>query len=238
MTNQQNIIKVLVGSRAHGLADDNSDYDYRGVFLVPTETILSLGSHTKNTNWVEGKEDDTSWELGHFLNLATHCNPTILEVFHAPVINTTPQGEILRGLFGAIWNKKDLVNAHVGYGLNQRKKFLENKDNRRSKYASAYLRTLYQAWSLLVRDIYPVSMTDTTIYSTLQRYRAGKYEVGEVIDTCLEWQAKVEAAAAAYGEKETELEAINDFLLEMRKDYWSDDGQKETKEENTVGESR
>ncbi len=57
------ILKVVVGSQAHGLATPESDFDYRGVFVVPTAEILSLNGTTKTTNWIEGKDDDTSWEL-------------------------------------------------------------------------------------------------------------------------------------------------------------------------------
>ena len=48
------LLKVIVGSRAHGLAGPESDYDYRGVFLHPTSHILSIGAKPKQTDWVEG----------------------------------------------------------------------------------------------------------------------------------------------------------------------------------------
>lgn len=123
------ILKVLVGSRAHGLADADSDYDYRGVFVVDTTEILKLGGKIKNTHWVEGQTDQTSWEIGHFLQMATKCNPTILEVFHAPIKiqDSTPCGLSLRNLFDKVWNTNDVMNSHIGYGLNQRKSFLKIK---------------------------------------------------------------------------------------------------------------
>jgi len=78
------ILKVLVGSHAHGLATAESDYDYRAVFVQPTEEILGLGHKAQNNQWLEGDIDNTSYEVGHFLFLASKSNPTILEVFHAP----------------------------------------------------------------------------------------------------------------------------------------------------------
>lgn len=30
------VLKVLVGSRAHGLHNQDSDFDYRGVYVAPT----------------------------------------------------------------------------------------------------------------------------------------------------------------------------------------------------------
>ena len=105
------ILKALVGSRAHGLAGPDSDADYRGVFVTPTSDLLRIGQRQSDTRWVEGekaadigtaKVDDTAWELGHFLSLATHCNPTILEVFAAPVVAGTPEGYAVRELLPAV----------------------------------------------------------------------------------------------------------------------------------------
>jgi predicted nucleotidyltransferase len=40
-----------------------SDMDIRGVFVVPTSEILSLGYKEKSTSWIEGeKEDQTAVE--------------------------------------------------------------------------------------------------------------------------------------------------------------------------------
>jgi predicted nucleotidyltransferase len=69
------LLKVLVGSRAHKLHTETSDYDYRGVFVVPTEDFLKIGiAKPQQTSWIEGDIDDTSWEIGKFLFLATKCN--------------------------------------------------------------------------------------------------------------------------------------------------------------------
>ena len=81
------ILKVLVGSRAHKLDDKDSDYDYRSVYVTPTSNILSLNAKYSKTNWIEGNIDNTSYEIGHFLHLATKCNPTIMEVFKTPIVD-------------------------------------------------------------------------------------------------------------------------------------------------------
>src|SRR3990167_11312657 len=120
------ILKVLVGSHAHGRAGPDSDIDPRGVFVHPTSAILSLGQKPSNTSWVEAdkaageKDDSTAWELGHFLHLATHCNPTILEVFAAPVVEQAEEGRALSMLFPPILSRKCRRDEFVGYGLNRR----------------------------------------------------------------------------------------------------------------------
>lgn len=214
------ILKVIVGSQAHGLATPESDFDYRGVFVVPTAEILKLGNIKQNTNWIEGTDDDTSWEIGHFLNLATHCNPTILETFLAPIKESTPWGLSLTTLFPYIWNSTDVMNAFIGYGLNQRKKFLEGKDGRPHKFAAAYLRSLVNGWELLETGTFTVRIADLPIGETVRRFKNGDYTVGEVIQTCWDWETKVRKAYKKNPDHKPDLEKINEFLLKVRKEFW------------------
>lgn len=225
------ILKVLVGSRAHGLHTEQSDYDYRGVFVQPTQEILKIGGHVQRTSWVEGRDvkeagnkiDDTAWEIGHFLELATHCNPSILEVFAAPVVEegTNWIGRTLQELFPAVWHPRRVRDAFIGYGLNQRKKFLEDKDQRPHKYAVAYLRVLLQAERLLTHGVLPTNMQYHEEYQTLIAFKTGVVSRGQVIDKCLYWQARVENAAE-HCKHEPDLDKVNDFLLDVRRRYWNE----------------
>lgn len=223
------LLKVLVGSRAHGLENENSDSDVRGVFATPTSELLSLGPQPKQIRWVEHEEtrerpDDTAWEVGKFLFLATKCNPTILEVFLAPVLEANTWGQQLRELFPCVWNSKGVKDAFIGYGLNQRKKFLDNADNRAPKYAAAYLRTLFSGWQLLTTGTFIVRIVDTEIGATARRFKSGEFEsFGEVIDVCNYWQGKMIDAFNDLPKKETELEPVNEYLLALRRDYWRRD---------------
>ena len=74
------VLKVLVGSRAHNLHNENSDYDYRGVHVVPTSKMLEIGAKYSPPSWIEGDVDETSYEIGHFLQLCTKANSSVLEV--------------------------------------------------------------------------------------------------------------------------------------------------------------
>ncbi len=222
-----NLLKVIVGSHAHGLANEKSDIDYRGVFVTPTSEILAIGPHKDETHWIEGKEDDTSWEIGKFLFLASKCNPTILETFLSPVAPTwevTDKVYILsnqlRGLFPYVWNSGDVRNAFIGYGINQRKKFFDNKDKRAPKYACAYLRTLYNAYQLLSTGTFSVNLSNTPVYEHCRRFKAGEYTPGEVINECFKWETEVLKAYNANPDKQTNMEPINEFLLKVRKEFW------------------
>jgi len=213
------ILKVLVGSRAHGLADETSDYDYRAVYVLPTSKILSLGYKYKGSYWLEGKEDNTSYEIGHFLKLATKCNPTILEIFKAPIIGMNEDGKKLRELFQYIWKPKQAFDAFVGYGLNQRKKFLDKKDNRQNKYAVAYIRTLYNLAELLQYEDFNVRIPDCKFRTKLMNYKYGDYKVGEIIQHA---EDIIDAINMLLPEckHEQNLEKVNEFLLDIRRRYW------------------
>lgn len=227
MAEKMQILKVVVGSQAHGLAGRDSDFDYRGVFIYRTSDLVALNAPQDQTSWIEGKEDDTSWELWKFLKMATKCNPTVLETFLAPnpldygdtVVDRRYQDE-LRDLFTYCWNSDDVHNAFVGYGLNQRKKFLEDKDKRQPKYAVAYLRTLYNAWELLSTGKFSVNMTDTPIFSTLRLWKSGQFTLGGVINKTHEWTEMVHKAYDRNPGKKTDLGPVNDFLIKVRRENW------------------
>lgn len=218
------ILKVIVGSRAHKLADKESDFDYRGVFVVPTSHLFEIGRDINMTSWIEGNADDTSWEIEKFLKMAVSSNPTVLETFLAPVASYFDDaheysylGHELRELFPYVWSSVGVKDSFVNYGINQRKKFFDNKDNRASKYATAYLRVLYQAWQLLTTGVFSVDMSQTPIYAQLKRFRQGKYTYGEVIESCHEWEAKINEAFILNPNKEIDLKPVNEFLLKVRK---------------------
>lgn len=215
---RKEILRVLVGSRAHGLAEKDSDYDYRAVYVDPTSEILKIGHNYKGSSWCEGEEDNTAYEIGHFLNLATRCNPTILEIFKAPQVIANHDGQQLINLFPYVWNPVDAFNAFVGYGLNQRKKFLDKKDNRQDKFACAYIRSLVNLLSLLVTGDFDIEVSEV-VKPYLIKYRNGDYRIGEVIDKAEEiteiCKEKLEGC-----KHEPNINKVNDFLLQIRKKYW------------------
>ena len=220
MNSDKNIIlKVLIGSRAHGIADITSDYDYRAVYVLPTSKILSLGYKYKGNDWVEGKEDNTAYEIGHFLQLAIHCNPSLLEVFKGPVEYANEDGIKLRKLFPYVWNPKRAFDAFVGYGLNQRKKMLDKKDKRPVKYAVAYLRTLYNLIDLLMRKTFSLEINNPKVKEALMAIRKGTSTYGMVVDAA-EQLTSLARICLAKCKHEPNIEKVNEFLIDVRKRYW------------------
>ncbi len=219
MKNKTEILKVLVGSRAHNLHNEDSDYDYRSVYVLPTSKILSLGYKYKGNDWIEGKEDNMSYEIGHFSKLATKCNPSILEIFKAPVISANEDGKKLRDLFDYVWEPKRAFDAFTGYGYNQRKKFFKNKDNRADKYAVAWLRTLWQLGDLLMDKDFSVEIFNPYFRDDLFKIKAGDYQRGDIINKAEELEETARHYLDSCDQKQ-DLEKVNDYLIKIRKKYW------------------
>src|SRR5438309_55861 len=62
------ILKVVIGSRAYGLETDESDTDYRGVYLPPAElhwSLFGVPEHLEND-----ATQECYWELQKFVTLA------------------------------------------------------------------------------------------------------------------------------------------------------------------------
>lgn len=156
------IHKVVVGSRLHGLANENSDYDYRGIFKHEIKDVLSPFKKLKNTSWIEGDEDNTAYELAEFCKFATKGNPTILEILWSnQVIETSTVGQILVENKHKFLNSEGIYNAHVGYAHNQYKKMnLFTPDQRTPKFAVAYIRALLQGIELLKTGDFTPQVSD------------------------------------------------------------------------------
>lgn len=152
----QIITKVLVGSRLHGLYNDASDYDYRGIHMNDLRDVLNPFKTLKNTSWIEGDIDNTSYELADFCKQATHGNATILEVFFSnEIVETSDIADELRLNWKKFIDTDKFVMASRGYAANQYNKMelfedIGVRDNRRTaKFAIAYCRVLWQCAEFL-----------------------------------------------------------------------------------------
>ena len=216
--NHSVVLKVLVGSHAHGLATQESDQDFRSVYVLPTEEIFRLDFTFPRTRWTKDGGDEASWEIGQFLSLATQSHPLILETFLAPVLAVDQWGEELRGLFPAVWSPQKAYQAFTGYANNQRTKFLEKKDGRPAKYAAAYIRVLGNLCELLETGTFTIRISDTSLGQTVARLKAGNYRVGEVIELGEEL-TQTAARHLASCQHRSDVGAIDQFLIRLRKAF-------------------
>jgi len=212
------ILKVLVGSHAHGLASKESDRDYRRVYVIPTEDLFQLGFKYPGTQWTKEDGDETAREVGQFLLLATQGHPLVLETLLAPVITADTWGEQLRELLPALWSPQKAFEAFTNYANNQRTKLLEKKDGRPAKYAAAYIRILFNLCELLASGSFHIRVVDTPAGERLARIKDGQYRLGEVMD----WGEELTRQAQQLTSKcrdESDLPRINTFLVAIRRAF-------------------
>lgn len=169
------LTKVVVGSRLHGLDTPTSDWDYRGIHVSDLKDVVSPFKTLKNTSWIEGDEDNTSYELAEFCKLATKGNATILEVFFADkVIETSPVAEEMRANWRKFIDTKMFIDASRGYAHNQWNKFYNfeskgvNGQERTAKFAVAFLRVMWQCEQFLLSGEFRCNLADSDLYPLLK----------------------------------------------------------------------
>ncbi|MFG2331809.1 DNA polymerase beta superfamily protein [Streptomyces sp. NPDC048604] len=144
------IYSCVMGSRAFGLATEGSDTDRRGVYLAPTPLYWRF---EKPPTHVEGpREEQFSWELERFCELALRGNPNILECLHSPLVEQVDDtGRELLALRGAFLSRR-VHQTFVGYATTQRRKLdadLRQYGAPRWKHAMHLLRLLISCRDLL-----------------------------------------------------------------------------------------
>ena len=142
----QVIYRCLVGSKAFGLSNDDSDDDVRGIFIPTAQQHWSLYAIPEQIEDQADQNDEVLWELEKFLRLALKANPNILEVLWTPIVlESTELSERLRSLRGAFLSKH-LYKTYSGYVLSQfrRMKNRFEKDGQfKNKHAMHLLRLLF-----------------------------------------------------------------------------------------------
>ncbi|MEU3602912.1 nucleotidyltransferase domain-containing protein [Streptomyces sp. NPDC006798] len=114
------VYSCVMGSRAFGLATEESDTDRRGVFLAPTPLFWRF---EKPPTHVDGPlPEQFSWELERFCVLGLRANPSILEVLHSPLVERIDDtGRELLALRGAFLSR-DVHRTFVRYAAGQHKR--------------------------------------------------------------------------------------------------------------------
>ncbi len=212
------ILKVVVGSHAHGLARPDSDKDFRSVFVLPTAELLRIGFKYQGTRMMKEEDDETAWEIGHFLQLALQGHPLVLETLVAPVVTMNEWGSELRQLFPRLWSAQAAYDAFLNYCDNQRKKMLEKKDGRPEKYAAAYVRVLFNLCELLERGTFSIRISETPIGEAVLKIKAGHFRPGEVIDMGEHWRAEAVRRLHTCSQQ-AHPETADAFLLRIRKAF-------------------
>jgi uncharacterized protein len=155
------IYRCIVGSKAYGLDDENSDTDRRGIYLPPAELHWSLSGIPEQID--HKATEECYWEIQKFLTLALKANPNILECLYTPLVETlTPLAEELLRMRDAFISKL-VYQTYNGYVMSQFKKIeqdLRTKGAIKPKHAMHLIRILLSGITILKEGIVKVRVEE------------------------------------------------------------------------------
>ena len=153
------IYRCVVGSRAFGLDNENSDTDLRGIYLPPAKLHWSLSGIPEQLENDDNQE--CYWELQKFIVLALKANPNILECLYTPMVqDISPIAEELLAN-KEIFLSKLAYQTYNGYVISQFKKMeqdLRTKGEIRLKHAMHLIRLLLSGITVLQEGFVPVKV--------------------------------------------------------------------------------
>ncbi|WP_031040247.1 DNA polymerase beta superfamily protein [Streptomyces sp. NRRL F-5650] len=211
------IYACVMGSRAFGLATEDSDTDRRGVFLAPTALFWRF---EKPPTHVEGPgEEQFGWELERFCELALRANPNILECLHSPLVEYVDDtGHELLALRGAFLSRR----AHAtftGYADGQRRKLdadVRNHGAPRWKHAMHLLRLLTSVRDLLRTGVLTIGVGEAR--ESLLAVRRGEVPWPQVEARMNRLAREAEEAARRSPlPPEPDRRRVEDFLVRTRR---------------------
>ncbi len=102
------LLESTVGSRAWGLANEDSDHDLRGVFLLPFGWRQGLAEAPQVLVSLDGSE--TYWEVERTIRQALRADPNTLEMLYVP------QRRILDPLGQRLIDEREIFVSRAIYG--------------------------------------------------------------------------------------------------------------------------
>lgn len=207
----------LTGSKAYGLDTPQSDEDFRGVFITPTEDILGIYPYKETIDRVA--PDVCVHELGKFFRLALAGNPNILELMYLDKYELlSEEGEMIVSARDSFLSNQVKV-TYAGYAFSQLKR-LKNRDGesyksklrkRKEKHTRHLFRLLIQCEDLIRTGHLTVRLTNPEYY-----FEVGNKDVDEIEKLFNEQLEKIDNTPSILPDK-PDYDTVNSLLLEIRK---------------------
>ena len=144
------IFRCVIGSRAYGLEDENSDTDRRGIYLPPADLHWSLYGVPEQLE--NDATQEVYWEIQKFVVLALKSNPNVLECLYSPIVETvTPLAQEMLDIKDAFLSKL-VLQTYSGYVASQFKKMqtdIRNQGQVKWKHVMHLIRLLLSGINVL-----------------------------------------------------------------------------------------
>jgi hypothetical protein len=119
------VLEATVGSRAWGLADEGSDHDERGIFVLPFPWTIGLGEPPRDLVSADGSA--TYWEAAKAIQQALRADPNTLELFFVRSARATdPMGEWILAERDAFVSA-EIYGSFGRYALSQLKRLVQSR---------------------------------------------------------------------------------------------------------------
>jgi uncharacterized protein len=119
------LFEIVTGSRLYGNHTDESDYDYRGVYLEPNYFLLSQSKFTEHIQLKQEELDIEYYSLTKLKDLLLSGNPNSQELLFAPSDAYTylsPRGLYLKSMRQLFLAKDKIYHSYLGYANSQLKR--------------------------------------------------------------------------------------------------------------------
>ncbi len=211
------ILRCIIGSRAYGLDNEQSDVDRRGVYLPTAESQWSLFGVPEQIECDATQE--CYWELQKFVVMALKANPNVLECLYSPLVETaTPLGRELIELRETFLSRL-VYQTYNGYVMSQFKKMqtdLRNQGHVKWKHVMHLLRLLLSGICVLRDGFVPVRVTEHR--DALLAIRHGERSWDDVQQWRLSLHEELNAAFANTKlPEQPNYERANAFLIHARR---------------------
>lgn len=211
------IYRCVVGSRAFGLDDENSDTDLRGIYLPPADVHWAMFGVPEQLE--NEATQECYWELKKFLMLALKANPNVLECLFTPLVEYKNEiaDELLAMRAGFL--SKLVYQTYNGYAMSQFKKL--EQDLRvagaiKWKHAMHLIRLLVQGIGILRESDLTVRVEENR--ARLLSIKRGETDWRAVNEWRLNLHKEFERAFAETNLPERpDYEKANEFLIKARR---------------------
>jgi len=217
--------QCVIGSRAYGLADEDSDIDRRGFFVPTASRHWSLNGVPEQIEC--DRTQEAYWEVEKFVRLALKANPNVLECLYSPVIErATPLAERLLDMRDGFLSKL-VYQTYNGYALSQFKKIAGDVRNRgrvKWKHAMHLIRLLLAGIDILHTGTVPVTIGKHR--ERLLAIKRGERTWDDVDRWRHELHAEFDQALNTTSLPDRpDFDAANDFLIDARRTAFLEEDQ-------------
>ncbi len=212
------IYRCKVGSKAFGLANDDSDDDLRGIFLPPANRHWSMYRMPEQIEIKTDQDDEVYWEIEKFFSLAVKANPNILETLWTPIVlDANPIADKIRTNRGAFLSNH-IYKTYSGYVLSQfrrMKNAYEKTGRYKNKHAMHLVRLLYSGIDAMKTGEIMIDVSRHR--EQLLDIRNGKFSFEQIRQVALELDREFQDAFEdSVLPEQPDFAAINKMLIAAR----------------------